>query len=123
MLKIYYKPNCHTCRIALQHLKDHCEQEIETTEYLVDIPSEQEIKDLLKLLNIKAKDLVRKKEPLYKEKYEGKKISNARWIKILHKNPILIERPIVLLDDKAIIGRPPESIIPFITKYQSTKKT
>ena len=66
------------------------------------------------MLGIKAIDLVRKKEALYKEKYEGRYIPPARWIKILHRNPILIERPIVIYHDKAIIGRPPEKIISFI---------
>ena len=63
---------------------------------------------------MKAEQLVRKKEPLYKKKYEGKKISNAEWIKILNQNPILIERPIVVKDGKAIIGRPVETIVDFI---------
>ena len=63
------------------------------------------------MLGMKAEQLVRKKEPLYKEKYEGKKISNSEWIKILNENPILIERPIVVKDGKAIIGRPIETIL------------
>jgi arsenate reductase len=48
---------------------------------------------------------------LYKEKYERKKISNDEWIKIMVKNPILIERPIVVKDGNALIGRPPEKIL------------
>ena len=60
---------------------------------------------------MKAEQLVRKKESLYKEKYDGKKISESEWIKILSKNPILIERPIVVKDGKAIVGRPVEKIL------------
>ena len=114
MLKIYFKPNCATCQTALKLIKDNSKEEIQTAEYLVDVPSEKEIKEILKMLGIKAEQLVRKKEHLYKEKYEGKKISNAEWIKILNKNPILIERPIVVSGDKAIIGRPVETIVEFL---------
>src|SRR6187549_2083977 len=114
LLKIYFKPNCSTCQTALSLLKDNSDEEYEIVEYLVEVPSEKEIKEILKMLGMKAEDLVRKKEHLYKEKYEGKKISNAEWIKILVKNPILIERPIVVKDGKAIIGRPIERILDII---------
>ena len=111
MLKIYFKPTCSTCRTALSLIKDNTDEDYELVEYLVEVPSEKEIREILKMLGMKAEDLVRKKEKLYKEKYEGKKISNAEWIKILHKNPILIERPIVVKDGKAIIGRPVEKVL------------
>ncbi len=111
MLKIYFKPNCSTCRTALSLIKDNTDEDYELIEYLVDTPSEKEIREILKMLNMKAEDLVRKKEPLFKEKFDGKKISNAQWIKILHENPVLIERPIVIKDGKAIIGRPVEKIL------------
>ena len=114
MLKVYFKANCATCQSALKLMRDNTKEKFVKTEYLIDVPSENEIKEILKMLGIKAEDLVRKKERLYKEKYEGKKISEKQWIKILHQNPILIERPIVVLNDKAIIGRPIEKIIDFI---------
>jgi arsenate reductase (glutaredoxin) len=63
------------------------------------------------MLGMKASELVRTKEPLYKEKYEGKKITEAQWLKILSENPILIERPIVVKGNKAIIGRPTEKVL------------
>lgn len=116
MLKVYFKANCATCQTALKLMRDNTKEKFEKTEYLVDVPSEKEIKEILKLLGIEAEDLVRKKEPLYKENYEGKKITSAQWIKILHENPILIERPIVVLNDKAIIGRPVEKIVDFLKK-------
>ena len=111
MLKVYFKPNCATCQTALKLMKANTKEEIQTVEYLVATPSQKEIKEILKMLGMKAEQLVRKKEPLYKEKYEGKKISNSEWIKILNENPILIERPIVVKDGKAIIGRPIETIL------------
>src|ERR1051326_6558256 len=111
MLKVYFKPNCATCQTALSLLKKNTDEDLELIEYLVETPTQKEIKEILKMLGMKAEDLVRKKEHLYKEKYDGKKISNAEWIKILVKNPILIERPIVVKDGKALIGRPPEKIL------------
>lgn len=114
MLKVYFKINCSTCQTALKEIRKNSKEKFEKVEYLVNTPSEKEIKEILKMLGMKAEQLVRKKEPLYKEKYEGKKISNAEWIKILNQNPILIERPIVVKDGKAIIGRPVETIIDFI---------
>jgi arsenate reductase (glutaredoxin) len=114
MLKVYFKANCATCQTALKLMRDNTKEKFEKIEYLVETPSEKEIKEILKMLGVKAEQLVRKKEPLYKENYEGKKISNAEWIKILHDNPILIERPILVDGDKAIIGRPVETIVEFI---------
>jgi arsenate reductase len=111
MLKVYFKPNCATCQTALSLLKKNTEEELELIEYLVEIPTQKEIKEILKMLGMRAKDLVRKKEHLYKEKYDRKKISNAEWVKILAENPILIERPIIVKDGKAIIGRPVEKIL------------
>src|SRR5258707_15862868 len=111
MLKVYFKPNCATCRTALSLLKDNTDEEMELIEYLVETPTQKEIKEILKMLGMKAEDLVRKKEHLYKEKYEGKKFTDNQWIKILTENPILIDRPIVIKDGKAIIGRPPERVL------------
>ena len=116
MLKIYFKPNCSTCRTTLSLVKENTEEEPEIVEYLNEVPTQKEIKEILKLLGMKAEGLVRKKESLYKEKYAGKKITNAEWIKILSENPILIERPIVVIDGKAIIARPPERVLELLKK-------
>ncbi len=111
MLKVYFKPNCATCQTALKLMKENTKEPIETIEYLIETPTQKEIKEILKMLGMKAEQLVRKKEPLYKEKYAHQKITNSGWIKILNQNPILIERPIVVKDGKAIIGRPIERIL------------
>jgi arsenate reductase len=78
---------------------------------LENSPSEKELKDIIKLLNIKPIDLVRKNEAIWKENYKNKTLSNSEIIKAMAKYPKLIERPIVINGDKAIIGRPPESIL------------
>lgn len=110
MLKVFFKSTCSTCRNALSLIKEETDEDIQLVEYMVEVPTQKEIKELLKMLGLKAEDIVRKKESLYKEKYAGKKLTNAEWIKVLSENPILIERPIVVKDGKAIIGRPIERI-------------
>lgn len=111
MLKIWFKPTCSTCRTALSLLKNETDEEIQTYEYLVEKPSQKEIREILSMLKIPAESLVRKKEPLYKEKFQGKKISNNEWIKILSQHPVLIERPIVIHGNKALIGRPAVKVL------------
>ncbi len=77
-------------------------------------PTEEAIKEVLKKLGIKAEELIRKKEKIYKEKFAGKKMSEEKWIKAMVKFPILIERPIVIKGNKAVIGRPTERILEII---------
>ena len=122
MLKVYFKPDCATCRTALSLAKENSKEEIETIEYLVDTPTQKDLKEIIRLLGIKAEQLVRKKESLYKEKYEGKNISSAQWLKIMTENPILIERPIFVYGDKAIIGRPAELVVDFLKDSKKNKK-
>lgn len=119
---IYYNAKCFKCREA-KELLESANCEFELREYLKEPPTEEELKELLNKLNIKAFDLVRTKEELYKEKYEGKKITNARWIKILCKNPILIERPIAIDGETAIIGRPPVLILDLVKSKKTKKKS
>lgn len=83
----------------------------EAVNYLLNPPSPAELKGLIDYLRIDAEQLVRKKEPLYLEKFEGKFFTQEEWLQILSAHPILIERPIVVKDGKAIIGRPVERIV------------
>lgn len=85
-------------------------KDFQIVEYLKTPPSEKEIKDILKKLGMKAEEIIRKKEPLFIEKFKDKKFTEEQWIKVLAKNPILIERPIIIKGNKAVIGRPPENI-------------
>ena len=111
MIRIYHKSNCATSIGTLRLLKKVAKEPIEKIEYLTDVPSEKELKEILKLLQMKAAGFIRKKEPLYKEKYEGKKLSEAGWIKVMHENPILIDRPVVIKDGRAILCRPAEKVL------------
>jgi len=110
MFRIYHNTRCSKSREACSILQDKG-VEFETIEYLKTPPTQKEIKGLLKMLGMKAQDIVRKGEPLYKEKFADKKLSESEWIKVLAENPILIERPIIVKGNKAIIGRPPEKVL------------
>lgn len=112
-ITIYHNTRCSKSRCALSILQDEG-IEPEIRQYMSDTLDEGEIKSLLKKLNIKAEDLVRKGEAVYKEKYKGKNLTEAEWIEALVSYPKLIERPIIVKGDKAIIGRPPELVEEFL---------
>jgi arsenate reductase len=77
---------------------------------LEDVPTKEELTAIIKALDISALQLVRKNETIWKEQYMGKSLSEEDIIKALVQNPKLIERPIVILNDNGVIGRPPEKI-------------
>ncbi|MCB0695923.1 MAG: arsenate reductase (glutaredoxin) [Chitinophagaceae bacterium] len=107
---LYHKPNCSTSLSTLKMLKDHGVRP-ELRLYLEDPPTQKELAELMKKLGCKPIELVRTKEPLYKENYADKKLTKKEWLKILAEHPILIERPILIKGDKAILGRPPEKVL------------
>ncbi len=109
MIKIYHNPRCRKSREGLAILRD-ANLDVEIIKYLDTPPSEKEIKDILSKLGLKPIELVRTKEAIWKEKFKGKDLSDAAIIKAMHTYPKLIERPIVISDDKAALGRPPEAI-------------
>ena len=109
MIKIYHNPRCSKSRQGLEIL-ENSGKEFETVKYLDTIPSEEELKEIINLLNISPIDLVRKNEKNWKEEYKGKELSDAEIIKAMVENPKLIERPIVINGNKAVVGRPPENI-------------
>ena len=106
---IYHNPRCSKSRQALSILEDEG-AEIDVVKYLENIPTEEELLLLLAKLNIKPFELVRKGEKIYKEQYKKLNLNDHEWIKVMLENPKLIERPIVVKGNKAIIGRPPELV-------------
>lgn len=110
---IYHNPRCSKSREALSLLQDkNCK--VEVREYLKVPPTKKELKELLSLLKCKAQDIVRTKEPIYIEQFANKKFTETQWIDILTKHPILIERPIVINGNKAVVGRPPVLVLDLI---------
>jgi len=85
-------------------------KEFEVIEYLKDSPNKTLLESLLKKLNMTAFELIRKGELEYKENFKGKDLSESDWIDAMVQFPKLIERPIIVLGDKAVIGRPMERI-------------
>ena len=108
-MKIYHNPRCRKSRETLEILKTYSKK-ITVVEYLKTPPSKIEIKQILQMLNIEAKDLIRKGEPEFKENYKGKELTEDEWIDAMVKFPKLIERPIVVSNNKAVIGRPTENV-------------
>jgi arsenate reductase len=106
---IYHNPRCTKSRATLELLNA---RGIEPTviEYLKTPPTAKELKTLVAKLGIKPEALVRKGEDVYKEKFAGKTLTDTQWIEALAANPILIERPIVVHGEEAVIGRPPENV-------------
>lgn len=84
--------------------------EPEVVEYLNEPPTATELKAILKKLGMKAEDLVRKGEEIYKQEFKGQSFSEEEWLDILVAHPKLIERPIVVKGNKAVIGRPPQNV-------------
>jgi len=113
MITIYHNNRCSTSRAALE-LLEKSGKEFQIVKYLEDVPSEEELTNIISLLGIKPIELVRTKEDLWKEKFKDKKLSGKSIIKALVKNPKLIERPIVINGDKAVIGRPIENLLEII---------
>jgi arsenate reductase len=113
MIKIYHNPRCRKSREGLQIL-ENSGKEFEIIKYLEDIPSEEELAKIIKKLNINPIQLVRKNEKVWKENFKGKDLSDHEIVKAMIENPKLIERPIVINNNKAVIGRPPETILEYI---------
>lgn len=109
MLKIYHNPRCSKSRQGLEILKNSGE-EFQVIDYLKNQLSEEELREIISFLEIPGEELIRKNESVWKENYSGKSMSEAEIIRAMVKNPKLIERPIVVKNGKAIIGRPTEKI-------------
>tara|TARA_B100000073_G_scaffold102698_1_gene82092 strand:+ start:183 stop:521 length:339 start_codon:yes stop_codon:yes gene_type:complete len=108
-MKIYHNPRCRKSREGVQYLMDKG-VEFEIIEYLKDNLSKQTIQILLNKLNITALELVRKNEKIWKENYKDKNLSEKELIEMLHREPKLIERPIIEIENLAVIARPKENI-------------
>ena len=109
-MKILHNPRCSKRTRGLAILPE-AKVDFEIIEYLKTPLSEKEIKGIITKLKVEPIDLVRKNEAIWKENFKGKDLSNEQVIKAMADNPKLIERPIVIYKDKAVIGRPLEKII------------
>lgn len=107
MIQIYHNSRCGKSRECLSFI-EKSGQEYEIIKYLEDVPTFDELKEIIKKLGIKPIELVRRKEKIWMENFKDKQLSDDEVIQAMIANPILIERPIVINGDKAIIARPLE---------------
>ncbi|WP_457743293.1 arsenate reductase (glutaredoxin) [Sulfurimonas sp.] len=112
-LTLIHNPRCSKSREALKILEENG-VEAEIVKYLDTPLGKEAIENLLKILGINARDLMRTKESIYKELNLKDVTDEERLIKAMVEHPKLIERPIVIQGDKAVIGRPPEKIVEFL---------
>ncbi len=110
MIKIYHNPRCSKSREVL-HLLQERYSNIDIIKYLDKPLKSIEIFEILKLLKIDVLDLVRKNELVWREKYKGKVMTEQQIIGAMIEYPQLIERPIVIINKKAIIARPPQKVL------------
>jgi arsenate reductase (glutaredoxin) len=108
-ITIYHNPRCGKSRATLA-LLEQCGVRTRVVEYLKTPPTAGELQAILGQLGIAAEDLVRKGEDIYKDRYAGKTLTEAQWIEAMVRDPILIERPIVVKGGRAVLGRPPENV-------------
>lgn len=111
MTTIYHNPRCSKSRASLEMLEAKGITP-DIVKYLETPPTREELAEVLNKLGLKAEQIVRKGEALYKELgLAEKNLTNDEWISVLVDNPQLMERPIVVNGDKAAIGRPIEAVI------------
>lgn len=109
-ITVYHNNRCSKSRCAIE-LLDEKNVQYEVVEYLKDVPTKKELESLIKKLGINPEALIRKGEQDFKDHFKGKSLSDAQWIDAMLKYPKLIERPIVVKGEQAIIGRPTERIL------------
>ncbi|MGA9639212.1 arsenate reductase (glutaredoxin) [Flavobacterium sp.] len=113
MIQIYHNPRCGKSRNCLAIIEEK-KLDYEIIKYLETPPTEEELTELLNKLQIKPIELVRQKEKIWIENYKNQPLTDEAIVKILTSHPILIERPIVISGNKAIIGREIDKLNSFI---------
>ncbi|SNT10534.1 arsenate reductase [Ekhidna lutea] len=110
MITIYHNPRCSKSRQTLGLIEEKGHDFV-VKEYLKNTPTKEELTKVIGLLGIKPDQLIRKGESDFKDNFKGKELSDEEWIDAMIAYPKLIERPIVIKGDKAVLGRPPENVL------------
>ena len=113
-ITIWHNPRCSKSREALQILQEN-NSKIEVVKYLQSNPSKKEIQEILSKLDLSARELMREKEDIYKELNLKDELDEEKLIEAMVEYPKLIERPVLIKGDKAIIGRPTSKIAEFLS--------
>ena len=114
MIQIYHNSRCGKSRNCIEHI-EKSKKEFEVINYLINPPSYEELANILEKLNFNPIDLVRKKEQIWLDNFKDLTMNNQQIIQAMITHPILIERPIVIKGNKAIIGRDLENVAAFIS--------
>ena len=109
MITIYHNNRCTKSRCALDEL-EKSGKDFEVVYYLETPPNKSELEEIIRKLGIRPLELIRKGEKVFTENYKGKILTDEEWIDAIVAHPILIERPIIISGDQAVIARPTEKI-------------
>jgi arsenate reductase (glutaredoxin) len=109
MLKILHNPRCRRSREGLEYLKQKT-SDYEIIDYLKEGLSSSLLEEILLKTNLEPQKLVRTQEEIFVKELKGKSFTREEWIQILHENPKLLQRPIVISKHKAVLAQPPEMI-------------
>jgi arsenate reductase len=105
MIKVYHNARCGKSRECLAFLDD-ANVDYQIINYLKDAPTVEELRELIQKLGVKPLELVRQKEKIWTEQFATKQMDDDEILKAMAQHPILIERPIVVNGDRAVIARP-----------------
>jgi polyphosphate kinase len=106
---IYHNPRCANSRAGLKYIEEKG-YTVDVKKYISDGIGEDELRDVIKKTGKKPIELVRTQEKQYKEEYHGRELSDDEWIRILAENPRLLQRPIVVNNERAVLANPPEMV-------------
>ncbi|MBK7952508.1 MAG: arsenate reductase (glutaredoxin) [Candidatus Accumulibacter sp.] len=109
-VRIYHNQRCSKSRAACQLIAERGVT-AEIIDYLATPPSREDLRTLLKMLGMRPSELLRRGEAVFKEIYAGRSLSDEESLDALVAHPILIERPIVVRGDRAVLGRSPERVL------------
>lgn len=106
---VYHNGECSKCK-ELTELLNEKGLPVTYKFYLHELLTVQELKELLLKLKQPVSGIIRTSEPLYTEQYEGKNLTDEEWLQAIADNPVLLQRPIVVMGDKAVIARPAANV-------------
>ena len=110
IITIYYNPRCSKCRETAALVSERGSA-TNLVKYLDIPPGKEELRELLRKLGMKPLELVRKGEEIFKQQYAGRTLSDEKWLETMVAHPVLMERPVVVRGNKAVVARPPEKVL------------
>jgi len=112
-LRIYHNPRCSNSRAACALLAEQGLEPV-VVDYLKDPPSLETLRELVGMLGVAPLAIVRQGEAVFKEHYAGRTLTDSEWLEALAAHPVLLQRPIVVKGDRAIVARPPEKLLEWL---------